>query len=84
MEAIDKIFSFYDQLMSQLPAGYQALISLALIIILIWNIYLIIKGGHWIFLAILIVLLPGTWPAVKTILSLIWVFFQGLFVRAGL
>jgi len=83
MESIDKIFSYYDQLISKLPTGYQALISLLLVIFLIWNIYQIIKGGHWIFLAILVVLLPGTWPAAKNILFLIWTLIKGLFLRSG-
>ena len=84
MDSLDKLFSFYDQLISKLPVGYQALISLALVIFLVWNIYLIIKSGHWIFILVLIVLLPGTWPAAKNIALIIWALFKGLFMRSGL
>jgi len=72
MEIVDKIFSYYDTLIVDLPIGYQALISAALVIFLFFNIYVFIRKGHWIFLAILLAALPGTWPALKNIGYILW------------
>jgi hypothetical protein len=81
MQSVDKIFGIYDNLIQGLPLGYQALISGALIFILFWNVYLFVRKGHWIFLMLLIVMLPGTWPAVMNICSIFTKIVLGLIVR---
>ncbi len=75
------IFTYYDKLIEPIPVGYQALVSLVLLLILIWNIYQLAKSGHWIFVAVLIFMLPGTWPAARKIGELIWVVVSGLLMR---
>ena len=81
MEYLNAIFTYYDKLIEPIPVAYQAIISLALLIILIWNIYQLIKSGHWIFIAVLIFMLPGTWPAAVKIGELIWILVTGLLMR---
>lgn len=81
MEILNSIFSYYDHLIAPLSNTYQALISLALLVFLIWNIYQLIKSGHWIFIAVLIFMLPGTWPAAKIIGEFAWAIISGLLMR---
>lgn len=79
---INQIFGYYDQLISGLSIGTQALISLALIIFLVWQIYMFVKSGHWLFLALILFLSPGTWPAARKLGELIWLVIKYLLVRA--
>lgn len=81
---LDKIFSQYDTIISGLSLTNQALLSLALLVFLLWQIYMIIKSGHWVFIVALIIFLPGTWPATKMIGSLVLTVLKFLFVRIGL
>lgn len=81
MEIMNSIFSFYDKLIANFTPTNQALISLAILLFLIWQIYLIVKNGHWIFIVALIVLLPGTWPAARHIGNLIITLIKFLFIR---
>jgi len=81
MEYVNAIFNYYDKLIEPISISYQAIISLALLVILIWNIYQLIKSGHWIFIAVLILMLPGTWPAAKRIGELVWIVITGLLMR---
>lgn len=80
---LDQIFTYYDKIIGNLPPYYQALISLGLIAFLIWNIHAIIKSGHWALIALLIIMLPSTWPALRFIGTFIWALFNGLFLRAS-
>lgn len=81
MNILNTIFGYYDKLIGQLPASSQAIISLALLLVLVWQILLILKHGHWIFIAGLILLLPGTWPAARHVGVMIFTVFKFLFVR---
>ena len=78
---LNHVFSYYDTVIQPLPVGYQALLSLALLIFLVWNIYAFLKSGNWILIAILILALPGTWPAARNIAGIVWLLFRGLFYR---
>ena len=82
MNIIEQIFTFYDKLISPLSASQQAGISLLVILIIVWQVYLFIKSGHWIFIAVLIILMPSTWPAVKHVGEYAWVILTMLFNRA--
>ena len=82
--SLDWVFAQYDKLISGLSPATQALISIVLMLFLIWQIYMIIKSGHWLFIAALILFLPGTWPATKVIGALILTLFKFLFLRAQL
>jgi len=81
---LDQVFSYYDKLIAPLSAGSQALLSAALLIFLIWQIWMIFKSGHWMFMATLILCLPGTWPAARNIGHLVLVVLKFLLVRAQL
>ncbi len=81
---MDYIFTQYDNLISGLSTTNQALLSLALLLFLLWQIYMVIKHGHWIFIAALIIFLPGTWPAARHIGSLLFNIIKFLFVRVEL
>jgi len=81
MEAIKQIFGFYDKTISGMPPHYQAFLSLAILIFFVWIVYIFIKSKNWIFLAVIIILLPETWPAARNIGLIIWNIFKGLFLR---
>ena len=84
MSSLEWIFKQYDNAIAGLSPATQALISIVLILVLLWQIYMIIKSGHWIFIAALIIFLPGTWPATRFIGGLILSLFKFLLVRAEL
>lgn len=84
MQSLNLIFSYYDKVTANFSPGAQALVALLLLAILIWQIWMIIKSGHWIFITTLIVLLPGTWPAVKQIGSFVWLAIKFLLIRLQL
>jgi hypothetical protein len=73
-----QIFGYYDKVVSSLAPSAQGLIALALLAFLIWQIWMFIKSGHWMFLAVLIICLPGTWPALRQILEYVWRVLQFL------
>jgi len=79
---LDKVFTYYDKLIAPLSTGSQALVSFALLLFLVWQVWMIFKSGHWIFITLLIVCLPGTWPAARNIGNLLLIVIKFLFVRA--
>jgi hypothetical protein len=81
MNTITNIFSYYDQAIASLSASSQAAISMLLLLFLIWQIYQIFKHGHWIFIAALIIFLPGTWPAARFIANLVITIIKLLIIR---
>lgn len=84
MNYLNTIFSYYDNLIANFSPATQAIISLVLLFVLIGQIYLIIKNGEWIFIVALIVLLPGTWPAAKSVGNLLLIIIKFLIIRAQL
>jgi hypothetical protein len=78
MEILNKIFSTYDSAIGPLPVSYQAIISFSILLFLLWIVYIFIKSKNWIFLAVIIVTLPETWPAAKNIGKIIWALFIGI------
>jgi len=81
-QILDSIFSYYDRAIGGLSPVLQAGISLLLLAFLIWQIYMFIKSGHWIFLAVILAFSPGTWPATKQIGLYIYLIVKFLLVRA--
>lgn len=79
-----QIFSYYDKIISNLSPSTQGLVAIAILIFLIWQIYMFIKSGHWMFLAAIIICLPGTWPALRQILDYIWKVLQFLLNKGGI
>jgi hypothetical protein len=84
MDIIATVFSYYDQILSPLPIATQALISFIFLALLVWQIFMIIKSGHWIFIVALIIFLPGTWPAVKQLGYYAWMIIKFFITRAQL
>jgi len=78
-----QIFSYYDKVVSGLSPSTQGLIALVLLAFLVWQIWMFIKSGHWMFLVTLIICLPGTWPALRQILDYIWKVIQFLLNKGG-
>lgn len=78
-----QIFGYYDKVVSNLSPSAQGLIALALLAFLVWQIWMFIKSGHWMFLAALIICLPGTWPALRQILDYVWKVLQFLLNKGG-
>lgn len=81
MSVISQIFGYYDKIISGMPLHYQALLSLAVLIFFVWLVYIFAKSKSWIFLAVIILLLPETWPAARNIGIIVWGIFKGLFLR---
>lgn len=81
MEFLKQIFGTYDRILAGLPLHYQALLSLSILIFFVWMVYIFFKNKSWIFLAVIIILLPETWPAARNIGLIVWKIFEGLFVR---
>jgi len=63
---INSIFSYYDKLITTIPAGYAALLSLAILALLVWALYRFVKG-NFIWIILIVVFIPATWPALKSI-----------------
>jgi len=82
MSTIDLIFSYYDKLILSFTPAQQAGISFVVLLFLIWQIYLFVKSGHWIFVAVIIILMPSTWPALRNVVSYIWIIIKFLLERA--
>lgn len=82
MNILNSIFTYYDKTIVNFDPFWQAIISLLLLGFLIWQIFMVIKSGQWIFLALLILLLPGTWPAAKMVGNYLLTIAQFLLTRA--
>ena len=78
---IGTLFGYYDQAINLLPIAYQGLVSLILLLLLLVNIYVFIKKGHWILIVVLLAALPATWPATKKVFEIIVLIFKGIIYR---
>ncbi|MDO8444179.1 MAG: hypothetical protein Q7S80_01590 [bacterium] len=81
MNILVQIFSFYDKLLLGLPTNIQFFVAIILLVLICWSFYSIFTHGHWIFIAIFVILFPGTWPAIKTIGTITWQVILFLLVR---
>jgi len=84
MGPLDQIFSYYDKTVAAFSPAAQAIIALIFLAVLIWQIFMIVKSGHWIFIALFVILLPGTWPAARQIGLFLYTIIKFLFIRAQL
>lgn len=80
MEQISKIFSYYDKLIMSISPGYSGILSLAILSLFIWALYRFIKG-NFIWFVIIIVFIPATWPALKSIGRALMIIGEFLLVR---
>ncbi|MBI4050853.1 MAG: hypothetical protein HY396_02670 [Candidatus Doudnabacteria bacterium] len=66
MTALQSIYSIYNQFLSYFPERTHGLVSLFLAILLIIGIYKVLKK-QFIYLILLVVLLPASVPILKSI-----------------
>lgn len=81
MDVVNQIFGFYDKFISGMPVQYQAFLSLAVLIFFVSLVYIFFRSKNWIFLAVIILLLPETWPAARNIGIIVLNIFKGLILR---
>ena len=81
MDILSSVFGFYDKIVGALPLSYQGIISFSLLLFFVFIVYIFFKSKNWIFLAVIVLLLPSTWPAAKKIGVIVWTLFKGLFER---
>jgi len=84
MDPIYLAFKFYDNIITRFPPEGQFLISLVILLLIAGAIIGLLKHGHWIFLILLIIFIPGGWPATKHIGLIIWMIIKFLLVRINI
>ncbi len=75
--SVTQIENIYIQFLQNFPVGIQPIVSILLVVIVVYAIFRIIKKD-WIFIIILVILLPGSIPILKSIWSGIVAFTQFL------
>lgn len=63
---MDQIFSIYNQFLSYFPQNLHVLVSLALAVLIVIGIFRVIKKD-FIYIILLVVLLPASVPILKNI-----------------
>jgi len=77
---LSKIFSSYDKFIMGISPGYSALISVIILVLLLWSIYRFIKG-NFIWIILVVIFIPATWPALKSIGRILFYVTQFLLVK---
>jgi hypothetical protein len=80
MEVINTIFSYYDKLLATMSPTYAVFISLFILIALAYSIYNFIKGNV-IWIIAIIIFIPATVPALKTLLKIFVIIFEFLIIK---
>jgi hypothetical protein len=60
------MFAYIDKLFMSLPDGYRSLVAVFLLLLLIFSLLRLFKG-YFASIIVIIILVPGVWPALKTI-----------------
>ena len=63
---MDQIYSIYNQFLGYFPANLHGVVSLALAVVLAIGVYKVIKR-EFVYIIVLIVLLPASVPILKNI-----------------
>jgi hypothetical protein len=63
---MDQILSIYNQFLSYFPTQLHGLVSLALAILIVIGIIKVVRRD-FIYIILLVVLLPASWPILKNI-----------------
>jgi hypothetical protein len=63
---MNEIFSIYDQFLNYFPPNLHGVVSIALAVLIVIAVVKIIKKD-FIYIVLLVVLLPASWPILKTI-----------------
>ncbi len=77
---MDQIMSIYNQFLSYFPANLHGIVSLALAVLLAIGIFKVIKR-EFIYIIILIVLLPASVPILKNIWESLYNIIQFLLAK---
>lgn len=81
MEFLNKLFNLYDRLIYSFPEKTQFFISLLLLTLIAWSLFAIFKHGHWAFVLLFTILLPGGWPALKNMIKILMLVVKFLLIR---
>lgn len=60
------MIEFIDRLFNSLPVGYRSLAAIMLLLLLLFSIWRLLKG-YGFFIIVILILVPGVWPALKVI-----------------
>ncbi len=74
---LSDIQNLYLQFLTNFPDNLRPVVSIALAVLLVYSLFKVIKKD-WIFLIVLIVLLPGSVPILKSIWQGLLAFLQFL------
>lgn len=66
MFSIQSLFSIYDQFLGYFPEKVHGLVSLALAALLVYGVYKVLRR-QFIYLILLVILLPASAPILKNI-----------------
>jgi len=76
----EEFFGLYEVFLSNFPEGYHGIISIALVILLVYSLYQVIKK-NFIFIILLVILIPQSVPIIKIAWSSLLEFLQYLIRR---
>ena len=65
---MESVYSIYAQFLSYFPEKFHGLVSLALAMLLVWGIYKVVRR-QFVYIVLLIVLLPASMPILKSVWS---------------
>ncbi|MCX6812755.1 MAG: hypothetical protein NTW79_04050 [Candidatus Berkelbacteria bacterium] len=80
---ISNIFNFYDKWILGISPGVSGLISLAILLLLAFSLWRFVKG-NFIWIILVIIFIPATWPALKSIARILIFVSEFLILRVKL
>jgi len=83
MDKLNSFFQIYDSFTAGLPKSSRLALTVFIMVLIIWQLWLIIKKGRWIFLIILVILIPAIWPLLKDLGHYLFIIFKFLITRIG-
>ena len=75
--SLSDLQNLYLQFLNNFPPSLQPIISIGLVIVIIYSLFKVVKKD-WIFLIVLVILLPGSKPILQSIWQGIVVFIKFL------
>ena len=63
---MSEILAYIDQLFLKLPAGSRSAAAIVLLLLLFWSIFRLVRG-YFIYIILIIILIPSVWPSLKII-----------------
>ncbi|MEI6499210.1 MAG: hypothetical protein WCO23_04555 [bacterium] len=83
MDKFNSIFQLYDNFTGGFSRNIRLGLAIVLLFAIIWQLYLIIKKGRWIFIVILVILIPTFWPILKEVGRYLFIICKFLITRIG-